>query len=69
MSGERRDSAAGNSSNKTRGRDEMIKVFTSLQDLRRRIYVEAKADKAWRFWGLDVHVCKKETLYEAYGDT
>ena len=20
----------------------------------------------WRFWGLDVHVCKEETLYEAY---
>ena len=44
----------------------MIKAPVSLQDLRRRIYVKAKADKAWRFWGLYVHVCKMETLYEAY---
>ena len=35
-----------------------------LQDLRRRIYV--KADPEWRFWGLFVHVCKLETLREAY---
>ena len=38
----------------------------SLQDLRRRIYVKAKAEPAWRFWGLYVHVCKLETLREAY---
>jgi RNA-directed DNA polymerase len=37
-----------------------------LQDLRRRIYVKAKAEPTWRFWGLYVHVCKKETLHEAY---
>jgi RNA-directed DNA polymerase len=39
----------------------------SLQDLRRRLYVEAKADKQWRFWGLYVHVAKLETLRAAYG--
>jgi len=44
----------------------MIKTPISLQDLRRRIYVKAKADKSWRFWGLYVHVCKMETLREAY---
>jgi RNA-directed DNA polymerase len=38
----------------------------SLQDLRRKIYIKAKAEKAWRFWGLYVHVCKMETLREAY---
>ena len=38
----------------------------SLQDLRRRIYVKAKAEPFWRFWGLYVHVCKMETLREAY---
>ena len=38
----------------------------SLQDLRRRIYVKAKAEPSWRFWGLYVHVCKLETLREAY---
>jgi RNA-directed DNA polymerase len=48
------------------GRDEMIKASTNLQDLRRKIYAKAKADATWRFWGLYVHVCKKETLREAY---
>ncbi len=38
----------------------------SLQDLRRRIYVKAKAEKHWRFWGLYVHVGKLETLRAAY---
>ena len=38
----------------------------NLQDLRRRIYVKAKAEPSWRFWGLYVHVCKLETLREAY---
>jgi RNA-directed DNA polymerase len=44
----------------------MIKASGSLQDLRRRIYVKAKAETSWRFWGLYVHVCKMETLREAY---
>ena len=38
----------------------------SLQDLRRRIYVTAKADTTKRFWGLYVHVVKPETLKTAY---
>jgi len=37
-----------------------------LQELRRRIYAKAKAEPSWRFWGLYVHVCKRETLDEAY---
>ena len=44
----------------------MTKASVSLQDLRRRMYAKAKAEKAWRFWGLYVHVCKMETLGEAY---
>jgi len=44
----------------------MTKASVNLQDLRRRIYVKAKAEKSWRFWGLYVHVCKTETLREAY---
>jgi RNA-directed DNA polymerase len=49
------------------GRGEMIKAPIRLQDLRRRIYAKAKAEESWRFWGLFVHVCKMETLREAYG--
>ena len=33
---------------------------STLQDLRRAIYVRAKADPSWRFWGLWVHICKAE---------
>jgi RNA-directed DNA polymerase len=44
----------------------MIKAPVSLQDLRRSLYVKAKAESSWRFWGLYVHVCKMETLCEAY---
>ncbi len=44
----------------------MIKASSNLQDLRRSLYVKAKAEPSWRFWGLYVHVCKMETLHEAY---
>jgi RNA-directed DNA polymerase len=38
----------------------------SLQDLRRRLYGKAKADKDGRFWGRYVHGAKPETLRAAY---
>src|SRR5712691_6665801 len=44
----------------------MTKAPINLQDLRRSLYVKAKAEPSWRFWGLYVHVCKRETLREAY---
>jgi RNA-directed DNA polymerase len=44
----------------------MTKASESLQDLRRRLYVKAKAETSWRFWGLYVHICKMETLRQAY---
>ena len=44
----------------------MTKASIGLQDLRRRLYVKAKAETSWRFWGLYVHVCKMETLRAAY---
>jgi len=44
----------------------MTKAPIRLQDLRRSLYVKAKAEPTWRFWGLYVHICKMETLYEAY---
>src|SRR5450631_128636 len=44
----------------------MTNTPISLQDLRRNIYVKAKAEPSWRFWGLYVHICKMETLREAY---
>src|SRR5437667_5850561 len=48
------------------GRGVLTMASVSLQDLRRRLYVKAKADKDWRFWGLYVHVAKLETLRTAY---
>ena len=63
---ERRDLAVCGDSNNTEGRGEMIKAPINLQDLRRSLYVKAKAEPAWRFWGLYIHVCKMETLHEAY---
>jgi RNA-directed DNA polymerase len=48
------------------GRGDLTMASISLQDLRRRLYDEAKADKTKRFWGLYVHVAKLETLRAAY---
>lgn len=44
----------------------MTKPSITLQELRKKIYIKAKAEKSWRFWGLYVHVYKMETLKEAY---
>src|ERR1039457_826461 len=66
MSVERRGPAVCNGSNNQEGKGEMTKTPISLQDLRRSLYVKGKAQPAWRFWGLYVHVCKMETLHEAY---
>ncbi len=63
---EQRGPAAHDSFGNTRGRGEMTKAPINLQDLRRRIYVKAKAEPSWRFWGLYVHVCKAEVLHAAY---
>ncbi len=46
---EPRGPAAHDSFGNTRGRGEMIKAPIKLQDLRRRIYVKAKAEPSWRF--------------------
>src|SRR5712675_149095 len=66
MAVERRGPAVGSDSNKKQGKGEMTKAPISLQDLRRSLYVKAKAEPLWRLWGLYVHVCKMETLREAY---
>ena len=63
---ERRGPAAHAVFIKKEGRGEMTKTPISLQDLRRRLYIKAKTEPSWRFWGLYVHVCKRETLHEAY---
>src|SRR2546430_11542707 len=68
MSAEPRGPAICNVSNIGEGKDEMTKASIDLQDLRRRIYVKAKAEPSWRFWGLYVHVCKMETLQAAYDE-
>jgi RNA-directed DNA polymerase len=66
MSAEQRDPSVCSISFNQEGKDEMTKASIDLQDLRRRLYVKAKAEMSWRFWGLYIHVCKMETLSEAY---
>src|SRR4030081_1576601 len=66
MSVEQRGPSVCSFSFNQEGKDEMTKASINLQDLRRRIYVKAKTETTWRFWGLYVHVCKMETLSEAY---
>src|SRR6202171_2253928 len=66
MPAERRDLAAQEVFIKKGGRGEMTKTPSNLRDLRRKLYVKAKAEPSWRFWGLYVHVCKLETLRAAY---
>src|SRR6266542_3583234 len=66
MSGEPRGPTVCSGSNNMGGKGEMTKTPISLQDLRRSLYVKAKAEPTWRFWGLYVHICKMETLREAY---
>jgi RNA-directed DNA polymerase len=60
MSAERRGPAICKVSNIGEGKDEMTKASTDLQDLRRRIYVKAKAEPSWRFWGLYSSVAEDE---------
>ena len=57
---EQRGPAVGNDSNKKEGKGEMIKAPVSLQDLRRSLYVKAKADKGWKRW-------KREWIYRVLG--
>src|SRR5262245_5310182 len=40
------------------GKDEMIKASIDLQDLRRRLYVKAKAEPSWHFWGFRRHLAQ-----------
>ena len=55
---ERRNPAVCKVSDHKEGKDEMTKASIDLQDLRRRIYVKAKADTSWKFRGLYVQVQK-----------
>ena len=48
---ERRGPAVCNGSNKKGGKGEMTKTPISLQDLRRRLYVKAKAEQNLAFLG------------------
>src|SRR6202162_2999204 len=66
MAVERRGPAVCSDSNKKEGKGGMTKTPISLQGLRKSLYVKAKAEPTWRFWGLYVHVCKMEALQEAY---
>ena len=50
--GSERSPAVCKVSDHKEGKDEMTKASIDLQDLRRRIYVKAKAQTSWKFWGL-----------------
>jgi len=71
---ERRDLTAHNACVNTEGRGEMIKAPIKLQDLRRRLYVKAKAEPSWRFWagarmrqGFGWKRWSRRWLYDALG--
>src|SRR5215472_15000451 len=66
MAVEQRGPAVGKDSDNEEGKGGMTKTPISLQDLRRSLYIKAKAEPTHRFWGLYVHICKMETLHEAY---
>jgi RNA-directed DNA polymerase len=66
MSLEQRGHAGFDSFDRKVRQGRMIKPSINLQELRRRIYRKAKAEKQWRFWGLYGHVFKLETLRAAY---
>jgi len=63
---EQRDPVIGTPAPTFQGRADSTKPAISLQEVRHRIYLKGKSEKTWRFWGLYVHVCKMETLKEAY---
>lgn len=44
----------------------MTNTSISLQELRRKIYIKAKTEKDWKFWGLYCHITKPEVLRESY---
>ena len=44
----------------------MIKTPIDPQELRRRMYRKAKSDRKHRFWGLFIHITKREVLEKAY---
>jgi hypothetical protein len=47
MSGEQRSPAVNDLLRTLGGKGEMIKAPINLQDLRRKIYLKAKSEKAW----------------------
>src|SRR2546429_486266 len=63
---ERGDPAVCSGSNNMGGKGGITKTTSRLPDLSKSLYDKAKAEPTKRFWGLYVHVCKKETLQEAY---
>jgi RNA-directed DNA polymerase len=44
----------------------MTKTPIDPQELRRRMYRKAKSDPKHRFWGIFIHITKREVLEKAY---
>ena len=62
---ERRGPTVHNSFVNKEGRGEMIKAPVDLQDLRRRIYVKAKAEFGWKRWSRR-WLCEVLGLFDDY---
>src|SRR5271166_7014544 len=62
MTAERRGPAICNVSNIRAGEDGMIKTSNDSQDLRRRIYVKAKAELLRRFWSIRSYAQERRGL-------
>lgn len=63
---EQRDPAVNNLPTTLGGKDGMIKTSIGLQDLRRKIYLKAKADNGWNRWS-NAWIYETLGLFDDYG--
>ena len=65
-----RPASGARSDTAVQARSRVVRAVRFLSGERSATFVKersmAKAETSWRFWGLYVHVCKLDTLREAY---